>query len=68
MEKRGETTEYDIRQLIKYASSEGRVVVINMDGFMKQAGGKKDRKAFILIATGDNAEQLREALGPIFGD
>ena len=55
----------DTRELIKYASDEGRIVILNMDGFLKQADGRKDRKAVIIIATGDNAEKLREAFQPL---
>lgn len=54
----------DVRELIKYASDEGRIVMLNMDGFMKQARGKS-RKALVILATGENAEKLREALGPL---
>lgn len=65
MEKLGATNEYDVRNLIKRASDTGKVVVLNMDGFMKQSDGKKGRKALVLFATGDNADKLRQALGDL---
>lgn len=69
MEKRSLAgTPYDVRdvqELIKYASAEGRIVILNMDGFMKQADARKNRKAVVIIATGDNADKLRDALKPL---
>lgn len=55
----------DVRELIKYASDEGRIILLNMDGFMKKADGRKDRKAIVILATGDNADMLRDALKPL---
>jgi len=65
MEKRGTTYETDIRKLIKHASDEGKVVIVNMDGFMKQADGRTSRKALVLLATGDNADRLRKILSDL---
>lgn len=54
----------DVRELIKYASNEGRIVTLNMDGFIKKAKGR-NRHALVILATGDNADKLREALKPL---
>lgn len=55
----------NVQELVKYASDEGRIVVLNVDGLMKQADNRKNRKAIVIIATGDNADKLREALNPL---
>jgi len=68
MEKRslaGSTVDVrSVAELIKYASDEGRIVVLNMDGFMKTAEGR-NRHALVILATGENADKLRDALGPL---
>ena len=68
MEKRSLAgSSVDVRsvaELIKYASDEGRIVVLNMDGFMKTAEGR-NRHALVILATGENADKLRDALGPL---
>lgn len=59
MEKRGQTTVNDIRELIKTANNEEKILVVNLDGFLKFAGGK-DKPAVVILATGDRATMLRE--------
>lgn len=68
MEKRslvGSTIDVrSIAEMIKYASDEGRIIVLNMDGFIKTAEGR-NRHALVILATGDNADKLRDALSPL---
>lgn len=59
MEKRGSTTQHDVRELIKMANDEEKILVINLDGFVKFASGK-NKPAVVVVATGDRASMLRE--------
>ena len=63
MEKRGKAPQNtDFLDMIKQSSIEGRVVVLNIDGFEKYANSHRDKEGVIVIATGEQAIKLREVL------
>jgi len=64
MEKRGSTGESDVRKLVKQANDEEKILVVNLDGFVKFASGK-DKSAVAIVATGDRALLLREFIAKI---
>jgi hypothetical protein len=64
MEKRGSTGQSDIRELTKQADAEERILVVNLDGFVKYASGK-NKHAVVIVATGDRADLLREFIEKI---
>jgi len=64
IEKRGSTGESDIRKLVKQANDEEKVLIINLDGFVKFANGK-NKPAIAIVATGDRALLLREFIDKI---
>jgi hypothetical protein len=59
MEKRGSTSQHDVRELVKLANAEEKIFVISLDGFIKAANGKL-KPAVVVVATGDRATMLRE--------
>lgn len=59
MEKRGTTSQFDLRELVKQANDEEIILVIGLNGRIKYASGK-DKEAVAVIATGDRAALLRE--------
>jgi len=65
MEKRGQTNETNIKNLVKQADELGRVLVVNMDGFTKYASTGRFKEGVVVIATGDRAVKLREVLNNI---
>jgi len=63
MEKRGKAPENtDLLEMIKQATIEGKVIVLNIDGFEKYANSHRDREGIIVVATGDQAVKLRNAM------
>jgi len=61
MEKRGTTTQHDIRELIKMADDEEKLFVVSMDNYVKYANGK-NKAAVIVVATGERASMLRDLI------
>jgi hypothetical protein len=64
MEKRGSTGQSDIRELIKQANAEEKILVVNFDGFTKYASGNY-KPGVVIVATGDRAALLREFIEKI---
>jgi L-fucose mutarotase/ribose pyranase (RbsD/FucU family) len=60
VEKQGATNQSDIRELVKKADAEAKVVVVNMDGFKKYASTKRHKEAVVIVATGERAVKLRD--------
>ena len=61
MEKRGATTEKDVRSLLKQANDSEETLVINMSGICKYADGKP-KPGIAVVATGPRAEQILKLL------
>ena len=59
MEKRGRTSQHDVRELVKLADEEEKIFVVSLDGYIKYASGKH-KPAVVVVATGDRASMLRE--------
>jgi hypothetical protein len=61
MEKRGTTTEHDVRELLKKANAQQETLIINLDGVIKTAAGKP-KAGVAVITTGPRAVKLRQIL------
>lgn len=59
MEKRGHTSQHDVRELVKLANDEEKIFVLSLDGYVKYASGR-NKSAIVVVATGDRASMLRE--------
>jgi hypothetical protein len=64
MEKRGSTVQSDIRELVKQANQEEKILVVSLDGLVKYSSGK-NKQAIVIVATGDRASMLREFIDKV---
>lgn len=67
IEKKGSTSDPDIRNLVQLADKEEKVIVLDWNGFAKYASTERSKEAVVVIATGPRAVELRKILDQVSG-